>query len=98
MNISHMPGNVGSSWHSQELEDSQKLQIIQYYYYKNLLVFMIDTWKQILNCRNSDVFNDIREIYEVLGQVILKKANEIIEPITDGINYDKNIFQIQDFE
>ena len=47
---------------------------------------MIDTWKSLLNCRDSNAFDDIKEIYEVLGQVILKKAKDIIEPITDGIN------------
>lgn len=95
--LSHIQNGNSSRFSSDENEDMKK-NMIHYYYFKNVLIFMVDTYNKVIDLKKYRVFDEIKIIYEVLGQVILKKAIELSSPVTESINKKTNRFGVENFD
>jgi serine/threonine protein kinase len=97
--ISHTQSriNTGSEFKLSS-EDDIDPALLQYLFEKNVIIFIMDCIKKLVDCQSSKKMHPLEEVFQILELVIIKKAFIQNYYITQIMQNRINIFNIEKFE
>jgi serine/threonine protein kinase len=98
-NLSHSESrqNTGSQFKLTS-EDQIDSALLLYLFEKNVIIFIMDCAKKLIDCQSSKKMDSLEEIFQLLELIVVKKAFVQNYYITQIMQNKINIFNIDDFE
>jgi hypothetical protein len=90
-------GQSDSNYNLSSEEDIEPA-LLQYLFEKNVIIFIMDSGKKLIDCEGSNKFQGIDEVFQLLELVITKKAFMQNYYILQVMQNKINIFNITNFD